>query len=557
MSEVASHTSNSLVRLDSQVWALEAQMHDLDREAAEIALMQSVEPLKYYVPNGPGETYIKTFASCTERNETPTILITWPNGASKSFSTVMLIMNVLYGPQNAWFDYPIFHHFPYPHTFWYVSTADALKDTVIPLFLKLLKPGTYTALKHGKGHISEIVVIGPKGRFQIMFKTLDQNPKVFESTSCGIIVGDEPLPEAIYTACLSRRRMGCIFLLPMTPLDCAPYVVDKIMAAAHRNEDGFYHLVCEIWDVCMRRGVRGHLAPNIIDSMVNEMDPEEFDARARGKHMYYSGSIYKQLFRETHFVEPSDYPIPPYSIIYQIVDPHDARESACIYAALTPRGRWIVFAETPTKNDVEFWRMERKLEIDEEIREWISIEAAHHLNDIVGFDGTIVRVMDRHFGWQTRGQKTLAGLYAEEGRLQGRSDFNYMASSNMTGGEKGEITFGHKQVRKALKMMPDGKPGLVIWNTCIHTWRGMTHYIIRKQTGASADDKAKGEGIIVEKFKDFPDLIRYMVTSSIGTLQEPVPKTREQLKFEAIKKPKNQQIAGPRVLDTAGKMVMT
>jgi len=549
--------STALATIDEQLWSFEDRVDDINVSFPKMAMLKVLDPLKYYVPNGPGEEYIKTFARCTEQNETPTILVTWPNGASKSHSTIMLVMNVIYGPQSAWFDYPIFHHFPYPHTFWYISTADALKDTVIPGFMALLKPGTFHALKHGKNHVSEIIVNGPKGKFQIMFKTFDQNPKVFESTSCGLIVGDEPLPESIYTACLSRRRMGCIMLLPMTPLDCAPYIVDKVMAAAHRNEDGFFHLECEIWDVCMRRGVRGHLAPNIIDSMVNEMDPEEFEARAKGKHMYYSGSIYKQLNREEHFVEPSDYPIPPYATIYQVVDPHDARESACIYAALCPNGRWIIFAETPTDNSKEFWRMDRTLEIDDEVRAWIQIEKDHHINDIVGFDGEVVRVMDRHFGWQTRGQKTLAGLYAEEARLQGRTDFNYMASSGVTGGETGEIAYGHKMVRKALKPRQDGKPGLVIWNTCIHTWRGMTHYIIRKLTGAGADEKAKGEGVIVERFRDYPDVVRYLVVSSLEPNEEPIPISREKARFDAIKTPDNQTIAGPRKLDLAGKIVMT
>lgn len=90
----------------------------------------------------------------------------------------------------------------------------------------------------------------------------------------------------------------------------------------------------------------------------------------------------------------------------------------------------------------------------------------------------------------------------------------YVSSYNAPAGE-GEIAFGHLQVRNALADMADGKPGLVFYNTCYHAWNGMTHYIKQKRTGKSAEGFAIGDGKILEKYKDLPDTVRYLICSNV------------------------------------------
>ena len=185
------------------------------------------EPLKYYVPTGANEKYIKTVANSTKDSNIPIVLCTYANGTGKTSSTIHIILNTIYGPQNGWFDYELFRNFPFPRRIWYISNAEALKNRVIPEFIRLLKSkeGTYKTYKDNYPYIARIEF---KNGWTIFFKTFDQDPGTFESLRLGIIVPDEPMPEPLWRACEGRMTQGCISLLPMTPLECPPYILDEI-----------------------------------------------------------------------------------------------------------------------------------------------------------------------------------------------------------------------------------------------------------------------------------------------------------------------------------------
>ena len=97
--------------------------------------------------------------------------------------------------------------------------------------------------------------------------------------------------------------------------------------------------------------------------------------------------------------------------------------------------------------------------------------------------------------------------------------------------------------------MDDDKPGLVIWNNCYHTWQGLTHYIRKHETNKLSGDKGSGEGKIIQKYKDFPDAIRFMVGSQLKA-QPPKSKlskrAREWMDFVNWKNPRKKQNANDR-----------
>ncbi len=72
--------------------------------------------------------------------------------------------------------------------------------------------------------------------------------------------------------------MGCITLLPMTPLYCDPYILDEINKAVEEGRPGYHHLKADVYEACSRRGTRGHLDPEIIDAMVDAYDEDEKQA---------------------------------------------------------------------------------------------------------------------------------------------------------------------------------------------------------------------------------------------------------------------------------------
>ena len=95
----------------------------------------------------------------------------------------------------------------------------------------------------------------------------------------------------------------------------------------------------------------------------------------------------------------------------------------------------------------------------------------------------------------------------------------YYIESYRSPGQWTEIAYGHNRVRELLRALPDdGKPGLVVWNTCKHTWNGLTHYVQKHKTTRADQDLALGSGKPVEKQKDFPDTVRYGVCYDVQHL---------------------------------------
>ena len=480
-------------------------------KAQEFAESVIAAPLTYFVPNGAQEKFIRTFAMSTQETKIPVILATFANGVGKSTITVVTLLSVIAGAQNGWFDYPIFKNWKFPRLAWYCSTADAINDTIFPLIqqfaAKEISPDIdYTESKEGKRIVSKVYF--PRYDWTIGFKTYEQKDQTFESANVGLIINDEPAPETVWKAEKSRRRMGCITLLPMTPLNCEPYILDEIKRASDNNRPGYYHLKASVYEACKKRGIRGHLEPDIINDMVEDYDDDERDARAYGEFMYFSRSVYGDILkRDLHFIDPIDYPIPQYSKYVHVVDPHDSRPSAALYAAKLPGKiqRYIIYQETPQEQNTAFWDMKRSNEIEYEVKTWAAIENQYYKPNL--------RILDRHFGWQTRGQKTFAQLYLDAGRAID-SDFRFI-SSYTANSEESELAFGHKQVRKLLQNQADGKPGILIYSNCYHTWQGLTHYVRKRMKGIAADEKVAVDAGVVEKYKDFPDIVRYLACHDV------------------------------------------
>lgn len=503
--------------------------HKLDRDefkAVQIATIK--DPLKYFCPNEAQEQFINAIAFSHKDSKIPVILFTAGNGVGKTTITINSLLNLVYKPQNKWYDKGLFTNYPYPKVIWYCSTGEAIKNTIYPEIVRLAPEGSYDTYKDGKPIPARIVF---SGGWELIFKTYDQHPSTFESANVGLLVADEPMPEPLWKAVKSRRRMGAVTLLPMTPLYTPPYILDEVKTAVDRGDNGYYHIKASVYDACQKRGKRGHLDSDIVDSMIASYDPEERQARAFGEFTYFSGLIYPALNRDSHFVEPSDYPIPAYSKIFHVVDPHDSRLSASIWGAVTPDGRYIIFAEHPSDHKQPYWEMKRPQNIKQEVKSWIEIEKIWKDNPVN------IRIMDRIFGWQNRGQRTLQDIYLKEGIKQNKR-FAF-SPSYKAGRQEGEIQLGHKLVRSALEPMKDGKPGLVIYNTCYHTWNGLTHYVRKHETTANSADKGAGEGKIVEKYKDFPDVVRFFIGSQIGAYKEPALRVDpKQKKWKDFKKGK-------------------
>jgi len=499
-------------------------------KAVEFLQAVNYKPLKYFVPTGKQEEFIQTVAKSTEDSTMPVVALAAANGIGKTTTAITTVLNIIYGAQTGWYDYPLFHSWPFPKLCWYCSTADALRDKIIPLFEKLALPGTMESSKDGKTFTAKMTF--PKYDWTISFKTYEQEPSTFESADVGLLILDEPAPLSIWNACKSRLRLGGITLIPMTPLFTPPYLYDEVKKSYEKGIKGYHYIEADVYSACQRRGIRGYLKPNTVDEWVQKCDPQEVDARIYGRFAYFSQLIYPDLDFKKHYVEPSDYPIPDYALIKQIVDPHDTRPPACIYAALCPNKRIIIFAETPVQNNMPFWEMRHSTTIRDDIESWLAMEKSWP-EKLRNLDK--IRIMDRHFGWQMRGKRTFAEMYYEEGRrINPPVEIDFDKSYEVEGNVEGEIHYGHKEVRRMLLPLEDGKPGLVIWKNCYHTWNGLTHYVRKHEITTLAMEKAAQSGRIIEKYKDFCDLVRYLVCDDNVPEIPAVPKTRYEREMEKV-----------------------
>jgi len=492
--------------------------------------------MRFFVPNGAQEQYINLVGHCLDDVRLPVVIPTFGNGVGKTLATVHIVGNLVEGPQNKWFDLPLFTNpWTYPKLVWYCSTAENIKSNVIPMFREIFKDGVfeedYEDFKDGKSWVARLLLKGgfDKGGWEIHFKTYEQDDDAYEGSTVGLIIADEPMPESKWKACKSRRRMGCVMLLPMTPLYCQPYLIDEVLAAADKGIKGYYHIEVDLYLSCKERGVRGHRDREVIDEEVAQYDEEEREARVYGKLMYYSRRIYPTVSKDFNVRGEEEYPIHKNAVLMMVADPHDSRPFAVAWVAINPaldgddHGRMIVFAESPRDQSRPFWEFKRSKTLSEEALEWKRVEG-RWMEKLGRSSNEVYRVLDRHFGWNTRRTKagdntTLAEMLSKVGT---KIDFPmYFSESYSSNSPEGEIQVGHKMVREQMLPLADGESGTIIYPHCYHMLNGLTHYVRKGIKGAAADDRVAADAPIVEKFKDFPDVKR-MATGT--RMQSFIPK---------------------------------
>ena len=511
-------------------------------------------PTVFWCPNGKQEEFIKEFSHIilSEENDTNigTLINTFANGVGKTELIIQLLMNLIHGKQNGWFDYKIFDKWPIPKTIWYCSTPNMLANKIVPLILKYSKSIRTLPMKIAERELTEDLYIGyenemnqKKGSkwvqriefgngWMINFWSYGQDPKDLEGDEVGLIINDEPAPESFNKAQKSRRRMGNITIHIMTPLYCDPYLVNDYKQAKQADTKGIVALEASVYDACQVRGIRGHLNPKTIDKMIEEYDEDEREARAFGRFMFYSTRIYPTFNSSRHVVEPlmdgeigfwyhgKKIVVPPDSIIKYANDPKDGAADAVVYGYLFPSGRKYIFAETPVNNEQFYWKMKTAVTVRNKLLEWINLEKTKGIK-------VDRRIIDKIFAMeQTRGSTKIVDIYEKEARkLRDEIDdqsINFLFwASHGNADNKGMVKYRHNMVNEALAIQPDGMPNLLISSKCIHSIRGMEHYI-RKHNIQQLENIMEVDSPPVPKFKDFPDAIGFFVCD--GTMTKKIKK---------------------------------
>lgn len=199
--------------------------NDLQRAKARLELERLEKDSKYlfYTPNGKLETFIKIIG---ENKHFVNLLIAG-NGIGKTAGISNILANILFKQKNnPWFDYPLYKEFPYEKKGRIISDPTTISQTLIPEMKKWFPKGQYTTNKEGKGYEYKWKT---RTGFDLDLMSTEQDAKEFESSTLGFALFDEPPPEAIFKATISRMRRGGIIIVVFTPLSGSSYFYDEFV----------------------------------------------------------------------------------------------------------------------------------------------------------------------------------------------------------------------------------------------------------------------------------------------------------------------------------------
>ena len=528
-----------------------------ERELIELSINQNIDatlklmedavlanPLQFYCPTGDNEKLINNFAHCLDDKDITIAFVSCfsGNGIGKTVSSVNILLNIMLGVQNPWFDFPIFRNFPLIHkSILYSSESSAMANNAVTEktirdYMKAYPENSYS-LKHSGGNLSTFSI--KESEFDVIFRTYNQTPKKYESENISIAILDEPPPDNIWKAIKGRGRDGLIVLLNFTPINCPAYLMEEIERSISLKKPAYTKVVAELWGTTREKGTRGFRSLKEAEELANTYSIDEKEARVSGKPTHYFGRIYKNYDAKTHH-----YPInirglydrgrltldaendfskyrqgerpwymPDDRAIYVMAnDPADGRPDAICWAAINPNGRYIFLSAYPTQTDRYLWDFKGAVNEATLFGDIVQIE--QELGVLLGFkSGTIPiarRIIDSRFSTQTRGSgEDMLHRYKNFSKalhLPGRWVESYTGGG---GGGVGEISYGHGVVREAFgSFLSDNHPKVVIWDweKNHHLYTGLDNYVY-KQT--YKDGVPFGQ-TIAPKYKDMADAVRFL-----------------------------------------------
>lgn len=453
--------------------ALQEKIHKLSTEdkleiAEGIVEMEQRDEMKaaqHYIPTGKAEEFITLVGA--DKNFVNMFI--GANGTGKTSVGANIVANIVFGPQNSWFQLPLFQHFPYIKKGRIISDPTTIKEKIVPELIKWLPRNSYKhfpeqlyeTTKEGKFYASKFTF---NNGWVIDIMSNEQDLKAFESVDLGFVWIDEPMPKDQFLATLARGRMGMIVFWTYTPLFQAGWI--KEWMDANLDVDGMADYVeAEMEDACKIHGIRGFFDHKAIQRIADAMPEDEKEARVFGKFGHLLGRVHKRFNRKVHVIKP--FPMNERDwTTYKALDPHPRVQDHVMYLSVNSKGTKIVSAELLSEGLVkQMYSRMLSLEISMHFRIEDRIIDPSAFND------------DQH-----KKEKSVGSQLFDLGETWIKGSKNLMA--------------GIKRVEDAFDFeMVGGKfvkaPELFIFDTCRVTIKQLEEYVWQEYKGTSADDKEK------------------------------------------------------------------
>lgn len=334
-------------------------MTDEEWRSLQLELLRRLEREKYryYEPTGVGEEFINAVAC----GENFIVLYSAANGVGKTATGSNVLAHLFWNTgENQYFNEGLFKEFPWKKKGRIISDPTNLTKNIIPELKFWFPEGRYTTNK-GNKTFESYWQTDTGWEFDMM--TYEQDPREFEGVTLGWAWFDEPPPEAIFKATVSRMRKGGIIIITATPLAGSAYLYDafakgnyKVEVTAEEGgatieyERKVAYIEAGIESACKTHGVRGHLEHEHIMNIISEYSEEEKQARIYGKFQHLVGLVFKRWNRKIHVVKPFALDPTEY-VVWHALDPHPRTKDAGLWVAIDRKGRKFVVDELWVKPD--------------------------------------------------------------------------------------------------------------------------------------------------------------------------------------------------------------
>lgn len=328
-------------------------MTDEEWRELQIEMLRRLEREKYryYEPTGVGEQFIDAVAC----GENFIILYSAANGVGKTATGANILAHLFWNTgENEYFNDGIFKEFPFKKKGRIVSDPTNVTKNIIPELKFWFPEGRYTASK-GNKTFESVWTTDTGWEFDVM--TYEQDPREFEGVTLGFAWCDEPPPEPIFKAMVSRMRKGGLIIVTATPLAGSAYLYDAFAKGNYEvevksEETGITtkftrkvaYIEAGIESACKEHGVRGHLEHEHIMNIIAEYSEEEKQARIYGKFQHLVGLVFKRWNRNIHVIRPFDINDRDY-VVWEMIDPHPRTPDAILWVAIDEKGRKFVVDE--------------------------------------------------------------------------------------------------------------------------------------------------------------------------------------------------------------------
>ena len=377
------------------------------------------------------------------------------------------------------------------------SYLDGLKKVVEPKIAGLWPEGIIAKKKVGQqGAIIELTL---QNGSTIDFLSCEQESDKHEGADRDWIWVDEPLPRDHWIA--NTRGLvdrGGYAWMTLTPLSEA-WILDEVIVKAKAGDPDFYYIQASMYD-----NVGYGLTEAMVKQFESTLTEEERLVRIHGEFLALQGLVYKELrdhywkskqtdVREAggHIVEP--FTIPPEWMRYVGIDPHDRAPTHIVWMAMSENDELFIYDEAALEG------MTIK-EIADEIKDRENNKHPTTKRSPMRFvDPAAARKSNTiEIGTNIRDALMREGIYC------------YQAVN--------DLDAGHKAVRNFLRFEETSssgfKPRLMIFDTCTGVRHAMQRYTWAEWASAKERQSNAPKPKPTEKFKHYPDCIRYVCVSN-------------------------------------------